>query len=47
MEHYSIIKKIEMMPFATTGMDPEGIRLSEISHTEKHQHSMILLMFGV
>ena len=27
-------KKNEIMPFATTGMDPEFIRLSEISHTK-------------
>ena len=28
-------KKYEMMPFAATWMDPEIIRLSEVSQTEK------------
>ena len=34
MEHYSLIRK-EILPFATTWMDPENTLLSEISHTEK------------
>ena len=32
--HYSAIKKNEILPFATTWMDPEGIILSEISQEE-------------
>ena len=35
MEYYSAIKKNEILPFATTWMDLEGIVLSEISQTEK------------
>ena len=31
MEYYSAIKKNEILPFATTWMELEGIRLSEIS----------------
>ena len=31
MEYYSVIKKNEILPFATTWMDSEGIMLSEIS----------------
>ena len=31
MEYYSAIKKIEILPFATTWMELEGIMLSEIS----------------
>ena len=31
MEYYSAIKKNEILPFATTCMDLEGIILSEIS----------------
>ena len=31
MEYYSPIKKNEIMPFATTWMDVEGIMLSDIS----------------
>ena len=30
MEYYSAIKKNELLPFATTWMDLEGITLSEI-----------------
>ena len=32
-EYYSAIKKNEILPFAATWMDLEGIRLSEISQT--------------
>ena len=39
-EYYSAIKNNEILPFATTWMDPEGIMLSEISHTEKDKYSM-------
>ena len=35
MEYYSAIKKKEILPFAATWMDLEGIMLSEISQTEK------------
>ena len=32
---YSAMKKDEILPFATTWMDMEGIMIREISHTEK------------
>ena len=35
MEYYSAIKKSEILPFATTWMELEGIMLSEISQSEK------------
>ena len=35
MEYYSAIKNNEILPFATTWMDLEGIMLSEISQTRK------------
>ena len=35
MEYYPVIKKNEILPFATIWVDPEGIMLSEISQTEK------------
>ena len=35
MEHYSAIKKNEIMPFASTWMDLEIIILSEVNQTEK------------
>ena len=35
MEYYSAIKRNEIVPFAATWMDLEGITLSEISQTER------------
>ena len=43
MEYYSAIKKNEILPFAATWMDLEGIMLSEISQTEKNKYCMISL----
>ena len=36
-EYYSAVKTKEMLPFATTWMEFEGIMLSEISETEERQ----------
>ena len=47
MEYYSAIKKNEIMSFAATWMDLEGILLSEISQTEKDKCCMISLIVGV
>ena len=38
MEYSSAIEKNEILPFATTWMDLEGIMLSEISQTEKDMY---------
>ena len=38
MEYYSAIKKNEILPFAKTWMDLEGIMLSEISHADKDKY---------
>ena len=35
MEYYSAIKKNEILPFATTWMEMEGIMLSEIREKQK------------
>ena len=35
LEYYSAIKKNEILPFAATWMDLEGIMLSEISQRER------------
>ena len=35
MEYYSAIKKNEILPFATTWMDLEGIMLNEMSNRDK------------
>ena len=46
-EYYSAIKENEILPFAKTWMDLEGIMLSEISHTEKDKYCMIPLICGI
>ena len=47
MECYSAIKKNEILPFAATWMDLEGIILSEVSQTEKDKYCMISLIRGI
>ena len=47
MEYYSAIKKNEILPFAATWMDLEGILLSEISQTEKDKYYMISVIHGI
>ena len=44
VEYYSAIKRNEILPFATTCIDLEGIMLSEISQTEKDKYHMISQM---
>ena len=40
-------KKDEIMPFATTRMQPEIITLSEVSQKETGSHHMIPLICGI
>ena len=47
MEHYSAIKKNEIPAFLATWMDLQTIVLSEVSHTMRHQHQMLLLTCGI
>ena len=47
MEHYSAIRKDEMLPFATTWMDLENIMLREISQTEKVKNHMTSFICGI
>ena len=44
MIYYSAIKKNKILTFATTWMDQDGTKLSEISWTEKDKYHIILLM---
>ena len=46
MEYYSAIKREskEILPFATTWMELEGIMLSEISQSEKDKNHMTSLI---
>ena len=47
IEYYSAMKKNEILPFAATQMELEGIMLSEISQTEKEKYCMISLIRGI
>ena len=47
MEYHSAIKHDEVLPFAATGMDLEGIVLSEINQMEKDKYHMISLVCGI
>ena len=47
MEYYSAIKKNEILPFAMTGIELEGITLSKISQSEKDNYHMISLICGI
>ena len=44
MEYYEAIKRNEILPFAMTWMELEGIMLSEISQSEKDNYHMISLI---
>ena len=44
MDYYLAIKKNEILPFVTTQMDLEGIKLSEISQTKKDECQMTLFI---
>ena len=46
-KYYSAIKKNEILPFAATWVDLEGIMLSEISQTEKDKYCVISLICGI
>ena len=47
MEYYSTIKKNKMLPFATTGMELEGILLNKTSQAEKDKYCMLSLICGI
>ena len=43
----SAIKTNEILPFATTWMDLEGIMLSEVSQTEREKYCILSLTCGI
>ena len=47
MPYYSVMRKKETLPFATTRTGLKDIMLSEISQPEKHTHCMISLVCGI
>ena len=47
IEYYSAIKKNEILLFAATWMDLEGIMLREIRQTGKDKYCMISLRCGI
>ncbi|KAF0871460.1 LORF2 protein, partial [Crocuta crocuta] len=44
MKYYLAMRKNEVLPFATTWMELEGIMLREISQSEKGRHLMFSLI---
>ena len=47
MEYYSAIKQNEILPFATTWMEPEGVMLSKMSQSKKDKYPMTSLTCGI
>ena len=47
MEYYSAIRKKQILPFAATWMEAEGIMLSEIRRAGKDKYQTISLICGV
>ena len=47
MKYYSVIKKNEILPFATTWMELECIMLSEISQSEKDKYHDFIHMWNL
>ena len=47
MEYYSATRREQILPFATTWMELEGIMLREISQVGKDKYQMISLTCGV
>ena len=47
LEHYSAVRKKEILPFPTTGLDLEGIVPSEMSQKVKDKYCKLLLTRGI
>ena len=46
-EYYTAIKKNEILPFAMTWIELEGIMLSEISQSEKDNYHIISMVWNL
>ena len=46
-ERILVVKKEEILPFATTWMSLEGIKLSERSQAEEDKYCVISLICGI
>ena len=46
MEYYLTMRKKEILPFAATWLELEGIMLSEISQAEKDRYHMFSVICG-
>lgn len=47
MNHYTIFKKKEILPFVTAWMKVEDVTLSERSQTQKDKYCIISLTDGI
>ena len=47
MDYYSVMRRKEILSFATTWMELESIMLNETSQNEKDKYCMISLIRGV
>ena len=47
MEYYSMIKKNEILPFATRWMERECIMLNEVSPSKKDKYHIMSLICGI
>ena len=46
-EYYSVIRKREFLPYATTWMNLEDIMLSKIRQIQKDKYCMVSLIHGI
>ena len=46
-EYYSVIRKREVLPYATTWMNLEDIMLSKIRQIQKDKYCMVSLIHGI
>lgn len=47
MEFYSVLKEKEILPFVTTQMYLEGIRLSKISDSQKNKYYITTYLYEI